>query len=151
MTGRGAAAMMSNVSVKGKLRPRGLCRSYAAALPPPPRYPRDVSAFAILTHISSISLHLAVRHMQLSFARKLCCSRRWTTPPCLPPSPPRRHNIHSTPLPAPAMLKAQVLRRHFSLYNRVPYARIARSAARDGHESVIIHRVRIGRPVFSRS
>ncbi|KAH3945540.1 hypothetical protein HBI81_083440 [Parastagonospora nodorum] len=49
------------------------------------------------------------------------------------------------------MLRAQVLRRTFSLYNRVPYSRIAQSAARDGHESVTVHRVRISRPVVSNS
>jgi hypothetical protein len=49
------------------------------------------------------------------------------------------------------MFKAQVLRRDFSLFNRVPYSRIVRSAARDGHESVTIQRVRIRRPFFSRS
>jgi hypothetical protein len=49
------------------------------------------------------------------------------------------------------MFKAQVLRRDFSLFNRVPYSRIVRSAARDGHESVTIQRVRIRRPFFSKS
>ncbi|KAH7087070.1 hypothetical protein FB567DRAFT_496750 [Paraphoma chrysanthemicola] len=49
------------------------------------------------------------------------------------------------------MFKAQVLRRNFSLFNRVPYSRIVRSAARDGHDSVTIQRVRISRPVFGKS
>jgi len=44
-----------------------------------------------------------------------------------------------------------MLRRNFSLVNRIPHARIVRSAARDGHEQVIIQRVRIGRPFLSRS
>ncbi|KAG9199664.1 hypothetical protein G6514_008219 [Epicoccum nigrum] len=48
------------------------------------------------------------------------------------------------------MFKAQVLRRSFSLWNRVPTSRIVRSAARDGHESVTIHRVRIQKPFLSR-
>ncbi|KAF1941612.1 hypothetical protein EJ02DRAFT_404155 [Clathrospora elynae] len=49
------------------------------------------------------------------------------------------------------MFKAQVLRRNFSLFNRLPHARLVRSAARDGHESITIHRVRIRRRLFSRS
>jgi hypothetical protein len=48
------------------------------------------------------------------------------------------------------MFKAQVLRRSFSVFNRVPTARIVRSAARDGHERIVIQRVRIQRPFFSR-
>jgi hypothetical protein len=48
------------------------------------------------------------------------------------------------------MFKAQVLRRSFSVFNRVPTSRIVQSAARDGHESITIHRVRIRRPFFSR-
>ncbi|OAL55762.1 hypothetical protein IQ07DRAFT_529585 [Pyrenochaeta sp. DS3sAY3a] len=49
------------------------------------------------------------------------------------------------------MLKAQLLRRNFSLFTRVPYSRIVRSAARDGHETVHIHRVRIRKPLLSKS
>ncbi|KAF1839972.1 uncharacterized protein K460DRAFT_371935 [Cucurbitaria berberidis CBS 394.84] len=49
------------------------------------------------------------------------------------------------------MFKTQVLRRNFSLFNRVPHSRIVRSAARDGHESVIIHRVHLRKPFFSKS
>ena len=49
------------------------------------------------------------------------------------------------------MFKAQVLRRSFSLWNRVPTSRIVQSAARDGHDSITIHRVRIQRPFLSRS
>ncbi|KAJ4344177.1 hypothetical protein N0V95_006292 [Ascochyta clinopodiicola] len=48
------------------------------------------------------------------------------------------------------MFKAQVLRRSFSLFNRVPTSRIVQSAARDGYETITIHRVRIQRPFFSR-
>ncbi|KAJ4988064.1 hypothetical protein SVAN01_06476 [Stagonosporopsis vannaccii] len=48
------------------------------------------------------------------------------------------------------MFKAQVLRRSFSVFNRVPTSRIVQSAARDGHESITIHRVRIQRPFLSR-
>lgn len=48
------------------------------------------------------------------------------------------------------MFKPQVLRRSFSVFNRVPASRIVRSAARDGHESITIHRVRIRKPFFSR-
>lgn len=48
------------------------------------------------------------------------------------------------------MFKAQVLRRSFSLWNRVPTSRIVQSAARDGHETLTIHRVRIQRPFLSR-
>ena len=64
---------------------------------------------------------------------------------------PIRIVITRASLPASAMFKAQVLRRNFSLFNRVPYSRIVRSAARDGHESVIIQRVRIHEPFFSKS
>jgi hypothetical protein len=49
------------------------------------------------------------------------------------------------------MFKAQVLRRSFSLWNRVPTSRIVQSAAREGHDSITIHRVRIQRPFLSRS
>ncbi|KAJ8115474.1 hypothetical protein OPT61_g2885 [Boeremia exigua] len=48
------------------------------------------------------------------------------------------------------MFKALVLRRSFSAFNRVPTSRIVQSAARDGHESIIIHRVRIRKPFLSR-
>ncbi len=43
-----------------------------------------------------------------------------------------------------------MLRRSFSVFNRVPASRIVQSAARDGHESITIHRVRIRRPFLSR-
>lgn len=43
-----------------------------------------------------------------------------------------------------------MLRRSFSVFNRVPTSRIVQSAARDGHESITIHRVRIRRPFLSR-
>lgn len=49
------------------------------------------------------------------------------------------------------MLHAQVLRRNFSLYTRVPYARIAQSGADYGHNTVNIQRFRVRRPFFSRS
>lgn len=48
------------------------------------------------------------------------------------------------------MFKAQVLRRSFSVFNRVPTSRIVQSAARDGHQSITIHRVRIRKPFLSR-
>jgi hypothetical protein len=48
------------------------------------------------------------------------------------------------------MFKAQMLRRSFSVFNRVPTSRIVQSAARDGHESITIHRVRIRKPFLSR-
>ena len=43
-----------------------------------------------------------------------------------------------------------MLRRSFSVFNRVPTSRIVQSAARDGHESITIHRVRIRKPFLSR-
>lgn len=43
-----------------------------------------------------------------------------------------------------------MLRRSFSVFSRVPTSRIVQSAARDGHESITIHRVRIRRPFLSR-
>lgn len=49
------------------------------------------------------------------------------------------------------MSKAQVLRRNFSLFNRIPHSQIARAAARDGYDSVAIQRVRIRRPFFRNS
>ncbi|KAF2869524.1 hypothetical protein BDV95DRAFT_577595 [Massariosphaeria phaeospora] len=49
------------------------------------------------------------------------------------------------------MFKAQVLRRNFSLFNRVPTSRIIQAAARDGHETFHIQRVRIKKPFFRRS
>ncbi|KAF1912343.1 hypothetical protein BDU57DRAFT_458317 [Ampelomyces quisqualis] len=49
------------------------------------------------------------------------------------------------------MFTAQMLRRNFSLFNRVPYGRIVRSAARDGYETITIHRVHISRPLVSKS
>ncbi|KAF9699330.1 hypothetical protein EKO04_002582 [Ascochyta lentis] len=48
------------------------------------------------------------------------------------------------------MFKAQVLRRSFSVFNRVPTSRIVQSAARHGHETITIHRVRIRKPFLSR-
>jgi hypothetical protein len=140
---------LANVSVQGKLRPRGICRSYAAAVDR--AHPRDRGPAALRVPSLPYLLQPAVWHMQRALHSKPGWSRRFTTPSCLSPPPPRRHSTRSSPLPASAMLKAQVLRRHFSLFNRVPYSQIARSVARDGHESVTIHRIRIGRPVFSRS
>ncbi|KAF2132916.1 hypothetical protein P153DRAFT_354360 [Dothidotthia symphoricarpi CBS 119687] len=49
------------------------------------------------------------------------------------------------------MFKAQVLRRNFSLFNRVSSSRIAQSAARNGHETVTVQRFRIRKPFVSRS
>ncbi|KAF2118124.1 hypothetical protein BDV96DRAFT_569283 [Lophiotrema nucula] len=49
------------------------------------------------------------------------------------------------------MLKAQVLRRSFSLFNRVPKRQLIRSATRDGHDTIQIQRVRFRQPLFSRS
>ncbi|EOA88963.1 uncharacterized protein SETTUDRAFT_176358 [Exserohilum turcica Et28A] len=49
------------------------------------------------------------------------------------------------------MFRPLVLRRNFSLFNRVPHAHIVRSAARQGYDSVTIQRVRIRRPFFSNS
>lgn len=49
------------------------------------------------------------------------------------------------------MFRPQLLRRNFSLFNRVPYSRIVQSAARNGHDNVTIQRFRIQKPVFSRS
>lgn len=48
------------------------------------------------------------------------------------------------------MFKPHVLRRSFSVFNRVPTSRIVQLAARDGHESITIHRVRIRKPFLSR-
>ncbi|EMD63288.1 hypothetical protein COCSADRAFT_38149 [Bipolaris sorokiniana ND90Pr] len=47
------------------------------------------------------------------------------------------------------MSRPLMLRRNFSLLNRVPHSHIVRSAARHGHDSIIIQRVRIRRPFFS--
>ncbi|RAR14981.1 hypothetical protein DDE83_001617 [Stemphylium lycopersici] len=44
-----------------------------------------------------------------------------------------------------------VLRRNLSLFNRAPHSQIVRSAARKGHETVTIQRVRIRRPFLSKS
>lgn len=67
-------------------------------------------------------------------------------------------HVFHTPLPTlrrpPAsapMFKAQVLRRNFTLFNTVPYSRIARAAARDGHGTVTIQRVVIQKPFWTRS
>ncbi|KAG9188813.1 hypothetical protein G6011_07518 [Alternaria panax] len=49
------------------------------------------------------------------------------------------------------MFTPLVLRRNFSLSNRVPHSRIVQQAARHGHERVIIQRVRIRRPFLSKS
>jgi hypothetical protein len=49
------------------------------------------------------------------------------------------------------MFKPQMVRRHFSLFNRGPHSSIIRSAARDGHDTVVIQRFRIHKPFFSRS
>ncbi|KAF2730050.1 hypothetical protein EJ04DRAFT_515500 [Polyplosphaeria fusca] len=49
------------------------------------------------------------------------------------------------------MFKAQVLRRSFSLFNRGPSARIIRKAVRDGHDTIHIQRVRLRKPLLSRS
>ncbi|RMZ66702.1 hypothetical protein GMOD_00002062 [Pyrenophora seminiperda CCB06] len=46
------------------------------------------------------------------------------------------------------MLKPLVLRRNFSLFSRVPYSRLVNLAARNGHASIAIHRVRIRKPFF---
>lgn len=48
------------------------------------------------------------------------------------------------------MFKAQVLRRSFSVFSRVPTSRIVQSAARDGHERIVIQRIRIRKPFLSR-
>ncbi|KAF2855466.1 hypothetical protein T440DRAFT_504123 [Plenodomus tracheiphilus IPT5] len=72
------------------------------------------------------------------------------TPTCRSPSPRFSHNIRLLPRTG-LMFRAQLLRRNFSLFNRVPFARIVRSAARDGHENVVIQRFRIRKPLFSRS
>lgn len=69
---------------------------------------------------------------------------------CLRTASPVRHNTCCAVCTA-HMFKAQVLRRNFSLFNRIPHARIARSAAHDGHSSVIIQRVRFRTPFFSKS
>ncbi|KAF2187711.1 hypothetical protein K469DRAFT_748925 [Zopfia rhizophila CBS 207.26] len=52
--------------------------------------------------------------------------------------------------PQPHMLKAQILRRSFSLWNRVPTSQIVHSAARDGHEIIHIQRVRFKKPFLTR-
>ncbi|KAF2831385.1 hypothetical protein CC86DRAFT_342165 [Ophiobolus disseminans] len=49
------------------------------------------------------------------------------------------------------MFKGQLLRRNFSLFNRVPHARVVRSAVRDGHDSVNVQRFRIQKPFFGKS
>ncbi|KAH8732816.1 hypothetical protein GQ44DRAFT_765897 [Phaeosphaeriaceae sp. PMI808] len=49
------------------------------------------------------------------------------------------------------MFKAQLLRRNFSLFRRVPTSRIVRAAASDGHELVTIQRVRFRQPFFTES
>ncbi|CAN9235119.1 unnamed protein product [Alternaria alternata] len=49
------------------------------------------------------------------------------------------------------MFTPLVLRRNFSLSSRLSHSRIIRQAARDGHGSAIIQRVRIRRPFLSKS
>ncbi|PSN69597.1 hypothetical protein BS50DRAFT_291557 [Corynespora cassiicola Philippines] len=49
------------------------------------------------------------------------------------------------------MLKAQVFRRSFSLFNRVPASRVIRAASRNGHQTIQIQRVHIRKPLISRS
>ncbi|KAF2468069.1 uncharacterized protein BDR25DRAFT_326858 [Lindgomyces ingoldianus] len=49
------------------------------------------------------------------------------------------------------MFKPQILRRSFSVFNKIPKAHIIRSAARDGHERVHIQRVRFKKPFLTRS
>ncbi|KAF2261827.1 hypothetical protein CC78DRAFT_619021 [Lojkania enalia] len=49
------------------------------------------------------------------------------------------------------MFKAQILRRSFSLFNRIPSQHLIRSAARDGHQNIQIQRVRFRRHFFTRS
>lgn len=49
------------------------------------------------------------------------------------------------------MFKPLVLRRNLSAFNKIPHSRIVQAAARDGHETVTIHRVRIQRPLFRKS
>ncbi|ORY15023.1 hypothetical protein BCR34DRAFT_196978 [Clohesyomyces aquaticus] len=49
------------------------------------------------------------------------------------------------------MFKPQILRRSFSVFNRIPKAQIVRSAAHNGHETVHIQRVRFKKPFFTRS
>jgi hypothetical protein len=142
--------MMSNVSVEGELRPRGACRIHAAAAPPLrlSRSRRDIDRQFYL-YIVLPTRHPPAHATQLLFPAN-----------CAGPFTARRLHVSHidaapdmTPvrLPPPAMLPARVLRRNFSLFNRVPYGRIARSAARDGHETITIHRVHISKPVMSRS
>jgi hypothetical protein len=126
------AAMMFNVSVQGKLRPCGICRSYAA-------------------HLSRINPRRGTRiTLPLRRIHHIVYSKKLLPATSLL----RIHVSHIRSrivITTSHMFKAQVLRRNFSLYNRVPYSRIVRSAARDGHESVTIQRVRISRPIFSKS
>lgn len=49
------------------------------------------------------------------------------------------------------MFTPLVLRRNFSLSSRLSHSRVIRQAARDGHGSAIIQRVRIRRPFLSKS
>lgn len=49
------------------------------------------------------------------------------------------------------MFKPQIVRRGFSLWARVPRTRIVNTAAHAGHETIHIQRVRIKRPLISRS
>ncbi|KAF2650216.1 hypothetical protein K491DRAFT_707704 [Lophiostoma macrostomum CBS 122681] len=48
------------------------------------------------------------------------------------------------------MFRAQVLRRGFSLWTRVPTSQLVRSAQRDGLETIHIQRVRVKHPLLSR-
>lgn len=143
--GAGAAARWAT-SVKGSCDHHvGICRSRAAAAHRPLSYHSHANC-GTLQSISRKSeleraVHLLVLRLYSSSNSAHSC--RLTSPTTY-----RRPALS----PAPGfMLKAQVLRRNFSLFNRVPYSRIVRSAARDGHESVIIQRVRIQRPFFSKS
>ncbi|KAI8940313.1 hypothetical protein NX059_004009 [Plenodomus lindquistii] len=93
---------------------------------------------------------LRPRIAKSSFYQSISAPSFIAAPLCRPPPPRLPRNIRQNPR-AGLMFRAQVLRRNFSLFNRVPHSRIVRSAARDGHESIIIHRFRIQKPVFSRT
>ncbi|KAJ4287212.1 hypothetical protein N0V90_012610 [Kalmusia sp. IMI 367209] len=49
------------------------------------------------------------------------------------------------------MFKPQVLRRSFSLFRRIPSSSIFKSAARDGHDTIRVQRVRISKRFFTKS
>lgn len=64
---------------------------------------------------------------------------------------PRYRHSHFSPSPQSHMFKVQILRRSLSLFRRVPHSDLVRAAARGGHGSIQVQRVRFKKPFFTRS